>query len=721
MDEPPEFVKYGTALPDFKGEDEKGERSLAVRTKWNEPHQFKHDVRREDMVVTDKQGRRRFHGAFTGGFSAGYYNTVGSEEGWTPKNMFERKGKQNVHDFMDDEDRDQFGISPKMLAAKEVYKPIEKPEVKQICGYSHNVVPKTDATMGLRIIRTMGYVENRGDTLAHFDKMMALNRKLHLAKSKNDVEQSLELLEEKLKIRGAVKDKTTNFELPKSNNLTFGMGYQRLDSLLTKNTRHEAVKSTKSKFSIQGGGFGVNCFEDDDEDIYAQDSMANYDIDLTINKARRRDSGEEKDYSLLALGFNDNVVFKRSKHCKKFERFQQRLPRPDLPRNWRPKIAVFQPKPNASEEATKKHQMRTIAQRSRALNTEQDRIDDRRRRVQNQQLEWEKQKDEENERKRVEDEKRKAEEKEKLLKSIFAGRFTQETGIVEVREVIKKVASIEITTWAPANTLCKRFNVPNPRVVESSENAPENDAAGFVKSVTGGDGQLTLKNSHYGSVLPSPEEMRTKEEQEKQKKAPTTNPDYVTDIFGASDEETEDLLEKRPDIDAFAAIFGESDNEPDDDVIEIKPTEPDNFAALLPDSLKNPDRYQPPTPPRQPSRIPTLTPEQTPIGVPSKYVVQEMLAKYRQQMKFGDVNDEKNWWKERPVQRKPLNIYRQDSDSDLEITEIKQGPGKSKIHPDAIKGYAPEKKEKKKKKDKKKKKKKKKSKTADSSDDWASA
>lgn len=34
--------------------------------------------------VRDEQGRRRFHGAFTGGFSAGYYNTVGTEKGWTP-------------------------------------------------------------------------------------------------------------------------------------------------------------------------------------------------------------------------------------------------------------------------------------------------------------------------------------------------------------------------------------------------------------------------------------------------------------------------------------------------------------------------------------------------------------------------------------------------------------------------------------------------------------
>ena len=35
----------------------------------------------KEQYVLDKQGRRRFHGAFTGGYSAGYYNTVGSKEG----------------------------------------------------------------------------------------------------------------------------------------------------------------------------------------------------------------------------------------------------------------------------------------------------------------------------------------------------------------------------------------------------------------------------------------------------------------------------------------------------------------------------------------------------------------------------------------------------------------------------------------------------------------
>ncbi len=39
----------------------------------------------KEQFVTDEQGRRRFHGAFTGGFSAGYFNTVGSEEGKHPQ------------------------------------------------------------------------------------------------------------------------------------------------------------------------------------------------------------------------------------------------------------------------------------------------------------------------------------------------------------------------------------------------------------------------------------------------------------------------------------------------------------------------------------------------------------------------------------------------------------------------------------------------------------
>eukprot|EP00897_Mesotaenium_endlicherianum_P005575 jgi/Mesen1/5045/ME000025S04442 len=63
--------------------------------------------------VTDEDGKRRFHGAFTGGFSAGYFNTVGSKEGWTPStftssrsNRAARKEQQSAYDFMDADERE---------------------------------------------------------------------------------------------------------------------------------------------------------------------------------------------------------------------------------------------------------------------------------------------------------------------------------------------------------------------------------------------------------------------------------------------------------------------------------------------------------------------------------------------------------------------------------------------------------------------------------------
>lgn len=66
-------------------------------------------IKNSDQVVKDENGRRRFHGAFTGGFSAGYFNTVGSSEGWTPTTFKSSRDSkttprtQNVYDFFDEE------------------------------------------------------------------------------------------------------------------------------------------------------------------------------------------------------------------------------------------------------------------------------------------------------------------------------------------------------------------------------------------------------------------------------------------------------------------------------------------------------------------------------------------------------------------------------------------------------------------------------------------
>ncbi|KAK0365619.1 hypothetical protein LTR91_024699 [Friedmanniomyces endolithicus] len=75
--------------------------------------------------VTDERGRKRLHGAFTGGFSAGYFNTVGSKEGWAPSTFVSSRanrakdGKaqsqgQRVEEFMDEEDLAEQAESQKL-------------------------------------------------------------------------------------------------------------------------------------------------------------------------------------------------------------------------------------------------------------------------------------------------------------------------------------------------------------------------------------------------------------------------------------------------------------------------------------------------------------------------------------------------------------------------------------------------------------------------------
>ena len=91
------YVLYGTALPEY---------DPAAREDGSYVPVWKQEV-------TDDQGRKRLHGAFTGGWSAGYFNTVGSKEGWTPATFVSsrsnrakdaRNQQQKPEDFMDEED-----------------------------------------------------------------------------------------------------------------------------------------------------------------------------------------------------------------------------------------------------------------------------------------------------------------------------------------------------------------------------------------------------------------------------------------------------------------------------------------------------------------------------------------------------------------------------------------------------------------------------------------
>lgn len=71
--------------------------------------------------MRDEKGRRRLHGAFTGGFSAGYFNTVGSKEGWAPSTFVSSRNDRakaraaRPEDFMDEEDLVEVQESRKLV------------------------------------------------------------------------------------------------------------------------------------------------------------------------------------------------------------------------------------------------------------------------------------------------------------------------------------------------------------------------------------------------------------------------------------------------------------------------------------------------------------------------------------------------------------------------------------------------------------------------------
>lgn len=136
-----------------------------------------------DQIVTDSEGRRRFHGAFTGGFSAGYFNSVGTKEGWQPSTFVSSRSKKFEHraqrpeDFMDDEDMGEFGIAPKRITTKEEFLS-EEQEIqnrrKRIVASddSQGIIPgesilqdlvlPVKMSVGVELLKKMGWKEGQG-------------------------------------------------------------------------------------------------------------------------------------------------------------------------------------------------------------------------------------------------------------------------------------------------------------------------------------------------------------------------------------------------------------------------------------------------------------------------------------------------------------------------------------------------------------------------------
>ncbi|KAF8948314.1 hypothetical protein BGZ47_005616 [Haplosporangium gracile] len=137
--------------------------------------------------VKDEQGRRRFHGAFTGGFSAGYYNTVGSAEGWTPSEFVSsRSNRSNIkssrpEDFMDEEDKQMLSDATRITATDDfTASGSAQRDLEKKCATAMNmqasgsvlgalsdnmiddlIVP-TSESIGARLLKRMGWKPGQG-------------------------------------------------------------------------------------------------------------------------------------------------------------------------------------------------------------------------------------------------------------------------------------------------------------------------------------------------------------------------------------------------------------------------------------------------------------------------------------------------------------------------------------------------------------------------------
>jgi G patch domain-containing protein 1 len=152
-DQLPQFALFGTPLPPLDSD---------LRDDGSYVPVWKQDAR-------DEQGRKRFHGAFTGGYSAGYFNTVGSKEGWAPSTFTSsrtnrRKDAQiaKPEDFMDDEDRAAAAEAQKLQTQDDFAGLGSTTHDQMRRGLMSDLFRPAGETIGIKLLQKMGWSQGQG-------------------------------------------------------------------------------------------------------------------------------------------------------------------------------------------------------------------------------------------------------------------------------------------------------------------------------------------------------------------------------------------------------------------------------------------------------------------------------------------------------------------------------------------------------------------------------
>ncbi|ELK00524.1 G patch domain-containing protein 1 [Pteropus alecto] len=377
-----DLVSYGTGLEPL----EEGERP-------------KKPVPLQDQTVRDEKGRyKRFHGAFSGGFSAGYFNTVGSKEGWTPSSFVssrQNRADKSVlgpEDFMDEEDLSEFGIAPKAIVTTDDFASKTKDRIREkarqlaavtapIPGATllDDFITPAKLSVGFELLRKMGWKEGQG--IGPRVKRRPRRQKpdpgvkiygcaLPPGGSEGSEDEDDDYLPENVTF--APKDVMPVDFTPKDD--VHGLAYKGLDphqALFGTSGEHfnlfsggperpsnllgDIGENKGRKLGISGQAFGVGALEEEDDDIYATETLSKYDTVLkdeepgdglygwTAPRQYQSQKESEKDLRYVGKILDGFSLASKPLSSKKI------YPPPELPRDYRP-VHYFRPVVAATSE-----------------------------------------------------------------------------------------------------------------------------------------------------------------------------------------------------------------------------------------------------------------------------------------------------------------------------------------------------------------------------------
>ncbi|KAI0322782.1 hypothetical protein OF83DRAFT_1048649 [Amylostereum chailletii] len=346
------FCLIGTPLPPLEKSKDTGEYVPL----------WKQDVR-------DEQGRRRLHGAFTGGFSAGYFNTVGSKEGWTPSTFISSRGDRSKkkdarpEDFMDEEDLAELRENQLMQGVKEQRDILGDTQAKlgargdpeedsMANSIARALMPPPEDSPGMLLLKKMGWRPGQGVGPRVTWRQRKMQDLLAEGKSLNDINlDALEDDEEAKKHMYPPRDTVVPI-MPRKDN-AHGVGY--LPGAGLGDRRGQASTAPHGPKLSSGFGLGaLNDADDDDVDVYDSsvrtertympyDAMdADAEDKITLNSRHARESRPKPQPTVRSPSaprqkFNDGTPvlegFVLSKIPVKEDKW---FPLPDVPPGWKP-------------------------------------------------------------------------------------------------------------------------------------------------------------------------------------------------------------------------------------------------------------------------------------------------------------------------------------------------------------------------------------------------